>query len=56
LGNIGKKFPAVLWSGALGVGFFMGVASYQQNCFDQIMKLENSKLAEQVRAYQREVT
>jgi hypothetical protein len=53
LGNIGKKFPAVLWSGALGVGFFMGVASYQQNCFDQIMKLENSKLAEQVRAYQR---
>ena len=52
-GNLGKRFPAVLWSSALGIGFYAGVASYQQACFDQIMKLENSTLAEQLRARER---
>ena len=40
------------WVGAFAVGFYVGTASYKTKCFEKIMQLENSNLAEQVREYQ----
>ena len=36
--------------GLFGFGFLTGIASYQKTCVGKIMKLENSRLADQVRA------
>lgn len=36
--------------GLFGFGFLTGIASYQSACVEKIMKLENSRLADQVRA------
>ena len=39
------------WVSAFVVGFYVGTASYKTKCFEKIMQLENSNLAEQVREY-----
>lgn len=38
--------------GLFGFGFLAGVSSYKNTCVEKIMKLENSRLADQVRATQ----
>ncbi|XP_068703367.1 OCIA domain-containing protein 1-like isoform X2 [Montipora foliosa] len=40
-------------SGIFGVGFIAGITSYHSTCVEKIMRLENSKLADQVRASRR---
>ncbi len=48
------KFPSSRWKfayfGTLGLcGFYGGLVSYQQQCVDKILALENSKLADDLR-------
>ena len=42
----------VSFIGLFGFGFLAGVSSYKTTCVEKIMKLENSRLADQVRATQ----
>ncbi|XP_065838443.1 OCIA domain-containing protein 1-like [Oscarella lobularis] len=46
------RSSTMYWVGAFAVGFYVGTASYKTKCFEKIMQLENSNLAEQVREYQ----
>ena len=36
------------------MGVVLGVASYKDKCFEKIMNLDNSRLADQVRNYQKQ--
>ena len=38
--------------GALTMGMIVGVVSYRQRCFEKIMSLDNSRLADEVRKFQ----
>ena len=58
INNIIGRLPSfvtrnkILFNIGTFVGFFsMGVNSYKKICFDKIMKLEDSKLADQVREH-----
>lgn len=48
-----KRFPGIFYTGIFGVGFIAGITSYHSTCVEKIMRLENSKLADQVRASRR---
>ena len=48
-----KLYNLFVLQGIFGFGFVMGIASYQNACIEKIMRLENSRLADQVRARQR---
>ncbi|XP_073253774.1 uncharacterized protein [Porites lutea] len=47
-----KRFAALYYTGLFGFGFLAGVSSYKNTCVEKIMKLENSRLADQVKATQ----
>lgn len=44
------------FAGIFGVGFIAGITSYHSTCVEKIMRLENSRLADQVRASRRYVS
>ncbi|XP_067046080.1 OCIA domain-containing protein 1-like [Acropora muricata] len=48
-----KRFPGIFYTGIFGVGFIAGITSYHSTCVEKIMRLENSRLADQVRASRR---
>lgn len=39
-------------SGAFTLGMVAGVTSYREKCFEKIMSLDNSRLADEVRRFQ----
>lgn len=39
------------YAGLFTGSFFVGVSSYKQRCFDKIMALDNSRLADQLREH-----
>eukprot|EP00112_Aurelia_sp_Birch-Aquarium-sp1_P011253 Seg2366.7 transcript_id=Seg2366.7/GoldUCD/mRNA.D3Y31 product="OCIA domain-containing protein 1" protein_id=Seg2366.7/GoldUCD/D3Y31 len=48
-----KRWAGFSYTGAFTVGLIFGVTSYKDQCFKKIMSLEDSRLAEQVRKFQR---
>jgi len=51
-----KKYSGLYYTGALTMGMIVGVVSYRQKCFEKIMALDNSRLADEVRKFQQRVT
>lgn len=48
-----KRWAGFYYTVSFGMGVAIGVASYKDKCFEKIMSLENSQLADQVREFQR---
>lgn len=46
-----QRWSFIYYVGVFGITFTMGVSSYRQTCFQKIMNLENSHLADQVLAH-----
>eukprot|EP00118_Oscarella_pearsei_P020851 m.230430 g.230430 ORF g.230430 m.230430 type:complete len:230 (+) comp40059_c0_seq26:73-762(+) len=53
-GRLGSsRTSSMYWIGAFAVGFWVGTASYRSKCFEKIMQLKDSNLAQQVQKFQK---
>ena len=48
-----KKYSIMFYIGVFGGCFTAGISSYRKTCFEKIMALEDSVLADQVREHMR---
>ncbi|XP_065058056.1 uncharacterized protein LOC135685892 [Rhopilema esculentum] len=49
-----RNWAGFYYTGAFTMGVVLGVASYKDKCFEKIMSLDNSRLADQMRNYKKQ--